>query len=136
MEKLDYLQLNGIKTNAHIIKSYHFDLKVGNSFSGIGTNSSYCGCMYCNMPRSEFGNDPDWQGGDLRDLNRIRTQANAYQNAADAHRVSGHTGKLSSKDYESCENFPLWVYEPGHVLVLMLSPPPSLHIFLGLGMYL
>ena len=84
--------------------------------------------MYCEMPRSDFGNDPNWTGGKVRDLGGIRANAEAYQGAKRQHAENGHTNKFSSKDFKSCEHSPLWINEPDDMLVLLLAPPPQLHM--------
>ena len=51
---------------------YIFDLKLGAVFFGIGPASSTYPCVMCKMPKSEFENDTELEGGPLRTVGEAR----------------------------------------------------------------
>ncbi len=105
------------------------DMKAANAFIGIGTASSTFPCTWCEMKKSEFGNEEFlFTGGNLRTLGSIRKNAQEYQLALQGHK--GRT-KLSSAQQLNCEHPPL-CYKEDSTVVLHVIPPMELHIMLGI----
>ncbi len=80
------------------------DMKAANAFIGIGSASSTFPCTWCEMKKSDFGNEENmFTGGNLRTLGSIRENALIYHQA-----LQGHKGKtkLSSANYLNCEHPP------------------------------
>jgi hypothetical protein len=119
---LDLIKINDVEyINA-------FDMKLANSYIGIGTCASTYPCAWCELPQRDFNKEEHmFLGGRLRTLGVIRKNAKAYCDAA-----SKHTGKkkLSSAEYLSCENQPLCNLDDS-TLVLAVIPPMELHCHIG-----
>ena len=115
------------------------DLLLTPNFVGIGTAGSTYPCHHCEMPAKDFGkleNDMLFKGGRLRTLQSIHDNALKYQEACrhDKAHMSGKK-KLSSAPWFNCEHIPLYLLHGVDIktLILLLAPPPELHILLGLG---
>ena len=112
---VSYLELgNSIDTN---------DLSLTPKYLGIGTSTSTYPCHLCDMPRKDFGNPYIMlSGGNLRKIGDIIRCASEYQEACRKHK--GKT-KLSSANYYSCENIPLYDFQEVNwaTFVLQLMPP-------------
>ena len=109
------------------------DILLSPNFVGVGRARSTYPCHYCIMPAKDFNKiEIMLKGGELRTLESIHENATRYQEA-----LKNYKGKvkLSSAPYFNCENTPLYKLHNVDIktLVLMLMPPPELHILLGLG---
>ena len=124
----ELLNINALKNLDGAIYSNAFDMKVANAFFGISTATSSCPCVWCQMKRALFSDDPTSSGGLLRTLGLIRKWATKYQ--ADTAKHMGKN-KLSTADYFSCVNMPLCDY-PDSTLILDILPPMELHLILGM----
>ena len=111
------------------------DLLCSPKFCGVGTAASTYPCHVCEMAARDFGkveNDLFLKGGKLRTLKSIDDNAMQYQEDCKTHKKKT---KLSSASRFNCEKRPLYYLHniPFSKLVLLLMPPPELHILLGLG---
>ena len=115
------------------MKDQNLTVKGSPNFVGVGRARSTYPCHYCIMPAKDFNKiEIMLKGGELRTLESIHENATRYQEA-----VKNYKGKvkLSSAPYFNCENTPLYKLHSVDIktLVLMLMPPPELHIFIIFG---
>ncbi len=92
------------------------DLKVINFATVISTHASQQPCAYC------FSSRPLWENSPLRSIATNQMLHNLWQD------VSNDKSKL--KPFYDCVNLPLFL---SSVHVLLLCPPPTLHLKLGVS---
>ena len=123
LQMVNLMQLNKLKRSLETQIFYSFDLKMANSYFGLGTCSSKFNCVFCEMPSDEFEADlrtPIRGGGYPRTLGSIRKYALEYQQALKSHTAKA---KLSSQKWKSCENLPVCYWEGDSVKIEELCAP-------------
>lgn len=131
-ESYENLELITLETGLNVMDfTPACDMKMGLTLYGLGTAASKCPCIWCDLAKHLFG-DPEYlfKGGNLRTFKSIEDSAMAYQTAAQAHTGAG---KLSSKNFASCEHKPLFDVDDKTLYIVQVMPPMELHILLGLG---
>ena len=108
----------------HKLFCYSFDLKCAATFFGIGSIGSTYPCVHCKMKASDFQNDTELEGGDLRTAGENRQLASDY---AEAVTNSTSTKKLSSAPWYNCETQLVDKNLPNNVKIIEVFPPPPLH---------
>ena len=108
------------------------DLKAANTSFGIGASGSECPDVFCELPKQFFG-DPDYlfEGGELRTMGSIRTNANNYDEKKKNWELRNLKTKCRSHTFASCENQPLRKHEADSVLVIFILAIMTLHLKLG-----
>lgn len=93
------------------------DLKLINEIYGLMEASSNHPCVYCTIPKQEL------EAGPPRTIGGLRSDFEKW-NAAGAK-------KNKCKDFNNVKNYPLFTCLPDDTPILKITPPPSLHIMLG-----
>ena len=94
------------------------DLKLLNEFYGLMEASSKHLCLYCTALSQEL------KSGLPRTLRSLRKDFENWENVG---RI-----KTKCKDFNNVQNYPLFESLPTETPILKITPPPALHIMLGI----
>lgn len=95
------------------------DLKMISIVNGLQGSRARHPCMYCTVKQDDLINK-----GHLRTFGRMRKKHAAWVTA-------GANKRKGWKEYENCKYPPILSYEHDGMLVLIVMPPPELHLLLG-----
>ena len=118
LEKIfDRIKLNQLLLSyKNVIVTGDFNLL--NEVYGLMEASSKHPCIYCTAPAQEIAS------GTLRTIGTLNYNHNKWKNE------SGN--KNQCKNFFNVKNPPLFIDIPSETLVLSITPPPALHIMLGI----
>ena len=95
------------------------DLKFLNEVYGLMEASSRHNCIYCTAPAQSL------EASQPRTLGTLRKDYENWSNGTGANKKCG-------KNFNNVKNYPLFKRLPDSTPTLKLSPPPTLHILLGI----
>jgi hypothetical protein len=112
---LDHFPLNAI---------YAMDMKLANILGGLQSHSSTFPCLWCEAPKSDFGNQLKGKFYPVRSLGSVRENAKNYKTS-----MQCNPKPTKAAVFKNCVNDPLISGEDEDIFIRKV-PPPELHLLL------